>query len=139
MCGDDLINFILIDVLCKPTDGRRQYYGVGGFTFHHSIHLHVFRQHVTAAVYTDNVLHPHVAPLFEAQPKLQVFQQDNTHRNTACVSVDFLIHNNIDELPALAISFYPIWHRSNMFGTQSDRELEPEDSTLQELDTFVVR
>ena len=44
---------------------------------------HMFRQYITAAVYSDKVVQQHVAPSFHARRQLTVFQKDNARPHTA--------------------------------------------------------
>ena len=44
---------------------------------------HMFRQYITAAVYSDKVVQQHVAPSFHARRQLTVFQKNNARLHTA--------------------------------------------------------
>jgi len=84
----------------------------GAFSYNHRSQLHVFRQRATAVMYRDDVLHPHVVPMFAAHPQLQFFQQDNALPHTARGSMACLTQNNINVLPwpSLSPDMAPIEH-----------------------------
>ncbi|CAM1303151.1 Uncharacterised protein r2_g1315 [Pycnogonum litorale] len=105
----------------------------GGFSYHHRTPLHVFRQSVTAAVYTDDVLRQHVAPLLVAQPRLQIFQQDNARPHTIRVSMNFMRQSNIEVLPwpSLSPDMAPIKHVWDEIGRRIRARGQPQ--TLEEL------
>ena len=54
----------------------------GGISYHMKTPLHIFRGHVTAVAYRDEVLRPIVAPTIQNNPLLQRFQHDNAREST---------------------------------------------------------
>ena len=62
----------------------------GGISYHSRTQLHVFPGRVTGQVYRDQVLAPLVVPFFQANPGVDILQQDNARAHTSRVAMNFV-------------------------------------------------
>lgn len=83
-----------------------------GVSFNGKTELHFFNGPVNAVTYRDDVLAQMVLPFLQANPNVNILQQDNARAHTARVVRTYLQNHNVNVLPwpALSPDMAPIEH-----------------------------
>ena len=84
---------------------------VGLTTLNHRVEKRVINGHITAQMYINQVLQPHVLPFLQQHGQHLIFQQDNAPAHRALATRNFFAANNVRVMtpwPALSPDLNPI-------------------------------